>query len=34
MKWAYILLIFTVTAAMSAPYTAIVIDADSREILY
>lgn len=34
LKWASILLILTVTAAMSAPYAAIVIDADSGEVLY
>ena len=33
LKWASILLIFTVTAALSAPYAAIVIDADSGEVL-
>ena len=34
LKWASILFIVTVTAALSAPYAAIVIDADSGEVLY
>ena len=34
LKWASILLILTVTAAMSAPYAAIVIDADSGKVLH
>lgn len=34
LKWASILFILTVTAAVSAPYAAIVIDADSGEVLY
>jgi D-alanyl-D-alanine carboxypeptidase len=34
LRWASILLIFTVTAALSAPYAAIVIDVDSGEVLY
>ena len=34
LKWASTLLIVTVTAALSAPYAAIVIDADSSEVLY
>ena len=34
LKWASILLIVTVTAALSAPYAAIVIDAESGEALY
>jgi len=33
-KWAAILLVFTVTAAMSAPYAAIVINAKSGEVLH
>ena len=34
LKWASILLILTVTAALSAPYAAIVIDADTGEVLH
>ena len=34
LKWASILLIVTVTAVLSAPYAAIVIDTDSGEALY
>lgn len=33
-KWATTWFVFTVTAALSAPYAAIVIDADSGEVLY
>ena len=33
-KWVAILFIFAATAALSAPYAAIVIDADSGEVLY
>lgn len=34
LKWVSILLILTATAAMSAPYAAIVIDADTGEVLH
>lgn len=34
LKWAFILLTFTVTAALAVPYSAIVIDADTSEVLY
>ena len=34
LKWASILLIFTVTAALSAPYAAIVIDAKTGKVLH
>ena len=34
MKWAAILTIFAATAALSAPYAAIVIDADTGEVLH
>lgn len=34
LKWSFIVFIFKVTAALSAPYAAIVIDADSGEVLY
>jgi len=34
LKWAYILLILTVTAAVAVPYSAIVIDAESGQVLY
>ena len=34
LKWASILLIFTVTAALAVPYSAIVIDAENGEVLY
>ena len=34
LKWVTILFILTVTAAMSAPYAAIVIDAQTGEVLH
>ena len=34
LKWASILLIFTVTAALSAPYAAVVINAETGEVLH
>ena len=34
LKWASILLIVTVTAALAVPYSAIVIDAETGEVLY
>ena len=34
LKWASILLILTVTAALSAPYAAIVTDAERGKALY
>ena len=34
LKWASILLIVTVTAALAVPYSAIVIDAESGQVLY
>lgn len=34
LKWASVFLIVTVTDALSAPNAAIVIDADSGEVLY
>ena len=34
LKWASIFLIVTVTAALSVPYSAIVIDAESGQVLY